>query len=79
MDQVYESRQASLDRTFERQSQALRGVETFVDPSTSSRVELSTGYQGAWPNGLGDYLLSDSPGFDPGRDLGGNWRELVRE
>jgi hypothetical protein len=54
-------------------------VETFVDPSTSSRVELSTGYQGAWTNGLGDYLLSDSPGFDPGRDLGGNWRELVRE
>jgi hypothetical protein len=79
MDQVYESRQASLDRTFERQSQALRGVETFVDPSTSSRVELSTGYQGAWTNGLGDYVLSDSPGFDPGRDLGGNWRELVRE
>ena len=79
MDQVYENRQASLDRTFERQSQALRGVETFVDPSTNSRVELSTGYQGAWTNGLGDYLLSDSPGFDPGRDLGGSWRELRRE
>lgn len=79
MDQVYENRQASLDRTFERQSQALRGVETFVDPSTSTRVELSNGYQNAWTNGLGDYLLSDSPAFDPGRDLGGNWRELRRE
>jgi len=43
------------------------------------RVELSTSYQGAWTNGLGDYLLSDSLGFDPGRDLGGNWRELRRE
>jgi len=48
-------------------------------PDQGVRVELSTGYQGAWTNGLGDYLLSDSPGFDPGRDLGGNWRELVRE
>jgi hypothetical protein len=79
VDQAYENRQASLDRTFERQSQALRGVETFVDPSTSTRVELSNGYQNAWTNGLGDYLLSDSPGFDPGRELGGTWRELQRE
>lgn len=79
MDQVYENRQAALDRTYERQSQALRGVESFVDPSTNTRVELSNGYQNAWTNGLGDYLLSDSPGFDPGRDLGGNWRELRRE
>ena len=79
MDQVYENRQAALDRTYERQSQALRGVGSFVDPSTNTRVELSNGYQNAWTNGLGDYLLSDSPGFDPGRDLGGNWRELRRE
>lgn len=79
VDQVYENRQAALDRTYERQSQALRGVETFVDPSTSTRVDLSNGYQNAWTNGLGDYILSDSPGFDPGRELGGTWRELRRE
>ncbi len=79
VDQTYASRQASLDRQFERRSQALRGVETFVDPATDTRVELSHGYQDAWTNGLGDYVLSDSPGFDPGRELGGNWRALVRE
>jgi len=53
-----------------------RTGSTLVD---IGRVELSTSYQGAWTNGLGDYLLSDSLGFDPGRDLGGNWRELRRE
>jgi hypothetical protein len=79
IDQTYASRQASLDRQFERRSQALRGVETFVDPATDARVELSHGYQDAWTNGLGDYVLSDSPGFDPGRELGGSWRALVRE
>jgi len=79
VDHTYARRQASLDRQFERRSQALRGVETFVDPATNTRVELSHGYQDAWANGLGDYVLSDSPGFDPGRELGGNWRALVRE
>jgi hypothetical protein len=79
VDQTYASRQASLDRQFERRSQALRGVETFVDPATDARVELSNAYQGAWTNGLGDYVLSDAPGFDPGRELGGTWRALVRE
>jgi hypothetical protein len=53
-----------------------RTGSTLVD---IGRVELSTGYQGAWTNGLGDYLLSDLPGFDAGRDLGGNWRALRRE
>lgn len=79
IDRTYEHRQASLDRQFERQSQALRGVEIFVDPATDSRIELSTGYERAWTNGLGDYLLSNSPDFDPAREPGGNWRALVRE
>jgi hypothetical protein len=79
IDRTYEHRQAGLDRQFERQSQALRGVEIFVDPATDSRIELSTGYERAWTNGLGDYLLSNSPDFDPGREPGANWRALVRE
>jgi hypothetical protein len=79
IDRTYEHRQASLDRQFERQSQTLRGVEIFVDPATDSRIELSTGYDRVWTNGLGDYLLSNSPDFDPSREPGGNWRALVRE
>ncbi len=72
-------RQAVIERSVERNIQALRGVETYVDPTTHDRVELSSGYRGAWSNGLGDYLLSDVPGFDPGRELGGNWTALKPE
>jgi hypothetical protein len=68
-----------MDRSAEKQIQALRGVETYIDPSSNSRVELTSGYQGAWTNGVGDYVLTDSPGFNPARDLGGSWTELKPE
>jgi len=68
-----------MDRSAERQIQALRGVETYIDPATRTRVDLTTGYQGAWTNGLGDYVLSDAPGFNPARELEGNWTALQPE
>lgn len=70
IDQGYNARQAIMDRSAEKQIQALRGVETYIDPTTQSRVELTSGYQGAWTNGLGDYVLTDSASFSPARDLG---------
>lgn len=79
IEQGYNARQATMDRSMERQIQALRGVESWVDPSTRTRVELSSGYQGAWTNGLGDYVLSDAPGFNPARELQGNWTALKPE
>jgi hypothetical protein len=79
IDQGYTARQAIMDRSAEKQIQALRGVETYIDPSSNSRVELTSGYQGAWTNGVGDYVLTDSPSFNPARDLGGSWTELKPE
>jgi len=79
IEQGYNARQAVMDRSAERQIQALRGVETYIDPATRTRVDLTTGYQGAWTNGLGDYVLSDAPGFNPARELEGNWTALQPE
>jgi hypothetical protein len=76
IEQGYYARAALLDRSAERQILALRGVETYIDPATRTRVDFTTGYQGAWTNGLGDYVLSDSPGFNPARELEGNWTAL---
>jgi hypothetical protein len=79
IDQGYSARQAITDRSAERHIQALRGVQTYVDPNTQTRVELVSGYQNAWTNGLGDYLLSDSAGFNPARELEGTWTALTPE
>ncbi len=74
----YNAQQQSQTRIAEAWSQTTRGVETYVDPSSHERVDLSSGYRGAWSNGLGEYILSDDPNFDPGH-IQGNWREMQHQ
>jgi len=45
--------------------QVIRGVETYVNPSTGQPVELTGGYNRAFTNALGEYILSDSQSFNP--------------
>src|SRR5581483_4422669 len=65
ISQSYQNQQAVQNRAAQQFSQAIRGVETYVNPATGARVELTGGYDNAWVNARGEYLLSDSPGFDP--------------
>lgn len=75
-DETYQNRQRSQDRSAYRMSQYIRGVETYRDPGTGERVELSNQYGRAWSNGAGEYVLSDSPGFNPNQHLNGSWTQL---
>jgi hypothetical protein len=34
-------------------------------PAPEPAVELQPGFDNAWSNGVGEYVLSDQPGFDP--------------
>lgn len=72
------AREVSQDLAAKKQIRALRGLESYLDPATGSRVELSSGFQGAWTNGLGEYVLSNSPGFNPA-GLEGSWYPLRPE
>ena len=74
--QTYQRQQAVQDRAAQQFSQAIRGVETYVNPTTGSHVELTSGYDNAWVNARGEYLLSDSPGFNPAVALQENWTQL---
>lgn len=76
MREGYEARQKSEDRNSERWSDAMRGVQTFRNPGTGEDVKLSNEYAHAWASGNGEYVLSDTPGFNPGQVLKGNWTEL---
>ncbi len=51
-------------------------VQTFKNPSTGENVKLSNEYAHAWANGSGEYVMSDTPGFNPAQVLRGNWTEL---
>ncbi|MDR3674030.1 MAG: cysteine rich repeat-containing protein [Acidobacteriota bacterium] len=58
------------------QSQILRGVQTFRDPSSGATFELSNQYDHAWLNGSNQYVMSDDPSFNPNGNLSGNWTAL---
>lgn len=76
--QAYQNQQAVQDRLASQYSQYIRGVETYVDPATHNRYELTNGYQTAWINNRGEYLLSDSPNFNPAVEFQEDWRQLQR-
>jgi hypothetical protein len=74
--QTYQNKSAAQDRMFDSYSQALRGVDTYVDPVNNWNVELPTGYDNAWTNGT-DYVFSDSAGFNPNTLSSGNWQKMT--
>ncbi|HJS73964.1 MAG TPA: hypothetical protein VJ921_06735, partial [Vicinamibacteria bacterium] len=72
----WEERQASADRVSRRFSEAVRGVESFVDPAKSHPVELPSGYRNAWVSESGAYVLSNEDGFDPNVDSTVGWKRM---
>jgi hypothetical protein len=78
IQQTYQQNQVVQDRMAEQFGQTIRGVETYVDPRSNERVELVGGYSGAWSNGKGEYILSDSPNFNPAVELKEDWREMQK-
>jgi hypothetical protein len=64
------------DQGFRANDQNLRDVQTFRDPTTGRRVELSNQYGHAWLNGANEYVMSDDPNFNPNAQLSGSWNQL---
>jgi hypothetical protein len=75
-NETYQNRQHSQDVQNQRFSQYIRDVETFRDPNSGTSVELSNQYGHAWSNGAGEYILSDSPSFNPNAHVNGNWTQM---
>ena len=77
--EAWENQQASQDRVAQAWSQTMRGVETFVEPGGTATVELQSGFDNAWSNGVGEYVLSDQPSFNPNTVLANqNWTRMER-
>jgi len=74
----WRQRNAVYDRLADQFSQTIRGVDEYVDPNSNQKVELPSGYDRAWTNGLGEYILSDNPNFDPNVGSNQNWTPLRR-
>jgi len=75
-NETYQSQQRAQDVQHQQFSQYIRDVETYRDPNSGERVELSNQYGHAWSNGAGEYILSDSPSFNPNAHVNGSWTEM---
>jgi len=75
--QTYENRSQAYDRMFDSYSDALRGVDTYVDPVNNWNVVLPAGYDNAWTNGS-DYVFSESPSHNPNLGSTQNWTQMTR-
>jgi hypothetical protein len=74
----YESRSAAFDRMSDGWSQAMRGVDSYVTSGGGPGVELPGGYEHAWTNGLGEYVMTDSSFLDPNAFASGSWERMQR-
>ncbi|WP_020585783.1 hypothetical protein [Desulfobacter curvatus] len=76
LTQSWRTRQQAEDRAAREFSEYIRGTENYQDPSSGNSVELPGGYDHAWANPLGEYILSNDAGFNPNQNSGNNWIEI---
>lgn len=77
IDASYRQSQQSAERANAQFSDYIRGVDHYSD--AGSDVQLPSGYDNAWVNDRGEYILTNTAGYDPGRDYDGHWKQLQRQ
>ncbi len=78
MMRSWEERQGVYDRLSERFSQNIRSVDEYYDPVSERRIELPAGYENAWVNGLGEYVISEQQDYNPNIGSNQNWQRMER-
>ena len=73
----WERRQLAQDRIVQNFSDNIRGVEKYNDPLSGKEVELPAGYGNAWANNLGEYVVTDSPSYNPNIGSNLHWEQLT--
>jgi hypothetical protein len=72
----WERRQEANDRVIQNFCDNIRGVERYNDPFSGNEVELPSGYGNVWANNLGEYILTESPSFNPNIGSNLNWQQI---
>lgn len=73
----WERRQAVQDRIARNFSDHIRGVDRYHDARAGKEVELPSGYGTAWANNLGEYIVTESPSYNPNVDSNQHWEQLT--
>lgn len=73
---IYEKQIAVQEGISSVFSQYVRGLSGFRDPFDGRKVEFPSAFTQVWANSKGEYLLSDSSGFDPNRGANSGWQAM---
>ena len=76
--QAYNNRQKVNDRIADNFSRYIRGVDDYYDPVAEKQVDLPSGYDNAWTNSLGEYVLSEDPSYNPNIGSNLNWERIKK-
>jgi hypothetical protein len=72
----YKTANETEDRISQSFSETTRGVNTYANPYEGRPVELPSGYNDAWANSKGEYILSNQAGYDPNVGATTEWRRM---
>jgi hypothetical protein len=75
--QAWQQTQNVNDRLAHDFSNNILGIETYNNPIDGGTVDLPSGYNYAWANSLGEYILSDSPSYNPNQESNLNWQQMT--
>jgi hypothetical protein len=67
------------DRVSEKFSDNTLGIDRYFDPHEGREVELPSGYNNAWCNNNGEYIITDNPNFNPNENSNLHWEPMKRK
>ena len=77
--QQFESRSNVYDKVSEKFSDNILGIDRYYDPFEERQVELPSGYDHAWCNNNGEYVVTDNPNYNPNIGSNTDWKELQKK
>ena len=75
----FEERGQVYDKTSQTFGDYMLNIDRYYDPHEGREVELPSGYNQAWSNNLGEYILSDDPNFNPNVGSNLHWEQMGRQ
>jgi hypothetical protein len=75
--EAWQQNQNIKDKMADDFSNSILGIQSYNNPIDGTTVELPSGYSNAWTNSLGDYILSDSPSYNPNTESNLNWQQMT--
>ena len=74
--QQYEQRSSVYDKVAQQHSDNMLGTERYYDPFEEREIPLPSGYNHAWCNNLGEYIMTDNPNYNPNVESNLTWKPI---